>query len=79
MTKRIYIIQSKTGKKKIYVNAASKNQALRFVMEEYFTAELATHEQLFEAFKDSTTEIIDVNKPDQADIEEVTGEPGEAA
>ena len=61
MSKRIYVIQSKTGKKKVFVNAASKSLAHRIIMEDYFTTHVATHEELFEAFKDPATEIIDAN------------------
>jgi hypothetical protein len=59
MSKRIYIIQSKTGKKKVFINAASKSIAHRLIMEDYFTTHIATHEELFEAFKDPKTEIVD--------------------
>lgn len=78
MTKRIYVIQSKAGKKKIYVNAASKNQALRYVMSEYFTCAVATHEDLMAAFKQPGTEIVEVSpEPDEVDIEEVTNNTGD--
>lgn len=59
MSKRIYVIQSKTGKKKVFVNASSKAIAHRLIMEEYFTSHVATHDELFEAFKDPSTEIVD--------------------
>jgi len=71
MTKRIYVIQSKAGKKKIYVNAASKTQALRYVMLEYFTCKVASHEDLMIAFKEPGTEIVEIEpEPEQMDIEE---------
>jgi hypothetical protein len=59
MSKRIYVIQSKGGKKRIFINAPSKHAAERVLIDDYFTIHIASHEELFEAFKDSGTEIID--------------------
>lgn len=68
--KRIYRIRSKNGKKVIFVSARSLNQALRWVMTEYFIAAVATHEELLEHWETDTPEIIDVSEPIQADIED---------
>lgn len=70
MSTRIYLIQSKTGKKKIYVRATTKTQALRTVMAEYFNVSVASHEELYAAFQDDKTEIIDATLEPQIDIEE---------
>jgi len=71
MTERIYIITSKAkGKKKIFVRASTKSQAQRVVMEQFFDTSVASHAELFAAFKDEGTEILDAVADPQIDIEE---------
>jgi hypothetical protein len=71
VTERIYIIQSKAnGKKNIFVRATTEEQARRVLMEQFFTTSVASHAELFEAFKYQETEILDAVASPQDDIDE---------
>lgn len=60
-SKRIFIFQSTSGKRKIYVNALTRSRAINYVFDTFFTCRVATHEELMEAFRTEGTEIVDVD------------------
>jgi hypothetical protein len=69
-TKRIYVIKAKSGKKKIFVKAATRAQAGAVILRDYFDINVASHEELFAVIKDPSAEILDAAESPQVDIKE---------
>jgi hypothetical protein len=71
---RIYTVRNKGSAKLVrYVRAANLNSAIRAVAAENFTASAATTEEIFQASKSGTFDVLDALAPEQADIEEAAG------
>jgi hypothetical protein len=68
VSKRIYKVRSKNGKKTVFIAARSKGQAERYVMATYFDTTVATHEELLVHWDSENPEVVDVSDPEQTDL-----------
>jgi hypothetical protein len=68
---RIYVIKGrKSGELVRYVRAHTLNGAVRALAEEKFAASTASTEELFQAMKTDTFDVLDALAPTQVDLDD---------